>query len=98
MKGEGKNQIRKKLYAKLIDTLRLIREDLLEGESDVAFLGREGRKSTRPPIRTMEDFPRQPCFSKTAMPVFPTSTPLMVGKRERRNSGIVSGTGHECRH
>ena len=39
-----KKQIRKKVYAKLIDTLRLIREDLLEGESDVAFLPGKRRK------------------------------------------------------
>ena len=52
-----KNQVRKRFNAGLSDALKLIRDTLLEGKSDVAFLGKEGRKSTKPAIRTLADFP-----------------------------------------
>ena len=38
--------------------MKLIRDKLLRGNADVAFLGKEGKKSTKPPIRTLTDFPR----------------------------------------
>ena len=54
----GKSQVRHKVYAAISNSLKLIREDLLEGKGAVAILGKEGRKSTKPPIRTATDFPK----------------------------------------
>ena len=48
-----KNQVRKKVYVSLNDAITLMKE----GGTDVAFLGKGGRKSTIPPIRTLTDFP-----------------------------------------
>ena len=52
-----KNQVRKKLYESLSNALTLMRDTLLEGKTDVAFLGKEGKQSTIPAIRTLADFP-----------------------------------------
>ena len=48
-----KNEVRKKVYVSLNEALTLMRE----GGTDVAFLGKDGRKSTIPPIRKLSDFP-----------------------------------------
>ena len=52
-----KNKVRKQVYNCLGGTSEFIWETLLEGKSEVSFLGKEGRKSKTKPIRTTADFP-----------------------------------------
>ena len=52
-----KNEIRKQVYVCLGEGLNFIRDTLLERKEDMTFLGKEGRKSEKPPIRTTSDFP-----------------------------------------
>ena len=52
-----KNEVRKQVCNCLGGTLDFIWETLLEGKSEVAFLGKEGRKSKMNPIKTTADFP-----------------------------------------
>ena len=54
---KGKGEVRQHVYSGLGETLEFIRDELLEGESDVAFVGKGEWKSKATPIRTTEDFP-----------------------------------------
>ena len=49
--------MRKKVVNCLGGGLDFIRETLLQGKLEVAFTGKEGRESKKPPIRTRSDFP-----------------------------------------
>ena len=49
--------MRKKVVNCLGGGLDFIRETLLEGKLEVAFIGKEGRGSKKPPIRATSDFP-----------------------------------------
>ena len=60
-----KCEVRKQVCNCLGGTLDFIRETLLEGKLDVAFLGKEGKKSEANPIKTTADFPSTACaFTK----------------------------------
>ena len=55
--AKKKNEVRKQVIGCLGEGLYFVRETLLEGKLDVAFIGKEGKRSKKSPIRTTSDFP-----------------------------------------
>ena len=67
-----KNQVRHNVYAAISNILKLIRDNLMEGKVGIAILGKEGRRSTKSPIRTLADFSRISMAFKKIMQTYPT--------------------------
>ena len=78
---KGENEVRKQVYSGLGGTLDFIRETLLEGESDVVFLGKEEWKSKATPIRTTADFPSTACALTKKYAVLPNESAFRDGRQ-----------------
>ena len=76
-----KNQVRHNVYAAISNILKLIRDNLMEGKVGIAILGKEGRRSTKPPIRTPANFPKTTMAFKRDYASLPNPCISKDGKR-----------------